>query len=638
MEKNTEKGQINVQTENIFPIIKKFLYTDQEIFLREIVSNAIDATLKIKTLAANGTYNEDLGDLSVYVKLDPKKKTITVSDRGIGMTHDEVIKYITEIAFSGASDFINKFKDKTEKETSSFIGHFGMGFYSTFMVSDMVEIETKTYKQGGQTKPVHWECNGDINYTIDDGSREDRGTDVILHISDDSAEYLDEYKILQLLKKYCRFLPIPIIFGTETIKEEIPGEKDDKGNPKTKDVVKPRIINDTNPLWKQKPADLKEADYIKFYHELYPTVYDDPLFYVHLNVDYPFNLTGILYFPKLKNNTEFQKEKIQLYCNQVFVTNNVEGVVPDFLTLLHGVLDSPDIPLNVSRSSLQSDSNVKKISTHILKKVSDKLEEIFKNNREEFEKKWNDIKIFIEYGTISETDFYEKAIKFALFRNIEDKYFTFNEYKDKIKLLQTDKDKKIVFLYTSNKDSQFGFIQSAKEVGYDIIILDEVIDSYFINALEQKDDSVKFVRVDSEVTSKLIDKGEAVPSKLSDDETKKTKEIFESTVDKKTYTVETENMSETDMPVMITRNEFMRRMKDMSKLGGGYGYMDAFPESYSLKVNLNHPLISKILACTDSEEAKKLAEQLIDLAKLQQNILTGEKLDNFVKRSIDLIK
>ena len=634
---NLDKGQIQVQTENIFPIIKKFLYTDQEIFLREIVSNAIDATTKLKKLASNGTYNEELGDLSVIVKLDPKNKTLTVSDRGIGMTKDEVIKYITEIAFSGASDFISKFKNKSEKETSSIIGHFGMGFYSTFMVSDKVEIETKTYKRGGQTKAVHWECDGDIDYKIGEGTREDRGTDIILHISDDASEYLQEYKILELLKKYCRFLPIPIIFGTETVTEEIPGEKDDKGNPKTQEVTKPRVINDVNPLWKQKPADLKQEDYNKFYHELYPLLYDDPLFNVHLNVDFPFNLTGILYFPKIKRNVEVQKEKIQLYSNQVFVTDNVEGIVPDFLTLLHGVLDSPDIPLNVSRSSLQSDTNVKKISSHILKKVSDKLSEIFKDNREEFEKKWDDIKIFIEYGIISEPDFYDRAIKFALFKNVDDKYFTFDEYKDKIKDLQTDKDKNIVIIYTNSPEEQYSFIQSAKEVGYDIVVLNEIIDSYYINALEQKNDKVKFVRVDSDVVSKLIDKGETSPSKLNDDETKKVKEIFEGLLDKKTYTVETEALSETDNPVIITKNEFMRRMKDMSRLGGGYGYMDAFPDSYILKVNVNHPLISKIVENQEAEESKRTAEQLIDLAKLQQNILKGEKLDEFIKRSLELI-
>ena len=632
-----EKGQINVQTENLFPIIKKFLYTDQEIFLREIVSNAIDATLKLKALASNGTFEDELGDLSIIVKLDTKKKTLTISDRGIGMTKDEVVKYITDIAFSGAKDFISKFKNKNEAEAANFIGHFGMGFYSAFMVSDKVEIETKTYKKGGQTKPVHWSCEGDIDYEIGEGKRDDRGTDIILHISDEAKEYLDEYKILNLLKKYCRFLPIPIIFGTETISEEIPGETDDKGNPKMQDVVKPRIINDVHPLWKQKPSELKEEDYMKFYHQLYPTVYDDPLFYVHLNVDYPFNLTGILYFPKVKRNIEVQREKIQLYSNQVFVTDNVEGIVPEFLTLLHGVIDSPDIPLNVSRSSLQSDGNVKKISSHILKKVSDKLEEIFKNKREEFEKKWNDIKIFIEYGIISQQDFYDKAIKFTLFKNLDDKSFTLAEYKEHIKANQTDKDKKTVIIYTSNAEEQYGFIQAAKELGYDIVILNELIDGYFINTLEQHDSDIKFVRVDADVAQKLIDKGDDTPSKLNDDETKKVKEVFENIIDKATYTVETEKLSESDLPIFITRNEFMRRMQDMQKLGGGYGYMDAFPDSYTLKINVNHPLISKLIADSDSEHANKMAEQLIDLAKLQQNILKGEKLDAFVKRSIELI-
>lgn len=633
-----EKGQINVQTENIFPIIKQFLYTDQEIFLREIVSNAVDATMKLKTLASNGNYNEELGDLSIVVSIDKKKKTLTVSDKGIGMTKDEVIKYITEIAFSGASEFVNKFKNKSDNEVNAIIGHFGMGFYSTFMVSDKVEIETKTYKTEGQTKAVHWECDGETEYKIGDSKREERGTDIILHISDEAIDYLDEFKILQLLKKHCRFLPIPIIFGTETINEEIPGETDEKGNAKTKEVVKPRVINDVNPLWKQKPSDLKTEDYNKFYHELYPSIYDEPLFNVHINVDYPFNLTGILYFPKVKRNADIHKEKIQLYCNQVFVTDNVEGIVPEFLTLLHGVLDSPDIPLNVSRSSLQSDSNVKKISSHILKKVSDKLDEIFRKEREEFEKKWNDIKIFIEYGIISEPDFYDKAIKFTLFKNLDNKYSTLEEYKGLISANQTDKDNNIVILYATDADEQYSFIQSAKEVGYDVIILDEAIDGYFINAIEQKNEKVKFVRVDADVTSKLIDKGEDSPSKLSEKETEKVKGIFEGMVDKSSYTVVTENLGENDLPIIITMNEFMRRMKDMSKINGGYGYMGSFPDSYTLKVNVNHPLISKIIESEDEERSKNIAEQLIDLAKLQQNILKGEKLDNFVKRSLELIK
>ncbi|MDL2240118.1 molecular chaperone HtpG [Bacteroidales bacterium OttesenSCG-928-K22] len=632
-----DKGKINVQTENIFPIIKKFLYTDQEIFLREIVSNAVDATQKLKTLAGLGKFTGELGDLSINITIDKKKKTLTISDKGIGMTHDEVIKYITEIAFSGAEDFVAKFKNKSESEVNAIIGHFGMGFYSAFMVADKVEIETKTYKQGGQSKAVHWECDGNIDYSISEGNKKDRGTDIILHISKDSEEYLEEHAILSLLKKYCRFLPVPIIFGTETVYEPIEGETDENGKEKTKEVQQPRIINNTNPLWKQKPSDLTEEDYNKFYHELYPMTYDDPLFYVHLNVDYPFNLTGILYFPKIKRNVEIQKEKIQLYSNQVFVTDNVEGIVPDFLTLLHGVLDSPDIPLNVSRSALQSDSNVKKISNHILKKVSDKLEELFKNNREDFEKKWDDIKVFIEYGIISEEKFYDKAKNFTLLKNTKNQYFTIEEYKKEIKVNQTDKDNKIIAIYTSNIEEQYSFIEATKDAGYDVLILNEVIDGYFINAIESKNTDLAFVRVDSDIPSKLINKDEETPSKLNEEEKTKVKDLFEGIVDKAQFTVEMESMSETDMPVIITRTEFMRRMKDMSKLGGGGFYGMDFPESFNLKVNENHPLITKLVESDNENEKKQVAEQLIDLAMLQQDILKGEKLANFLKRSINLI-
>lgn len=628
-----ETGKINVQTENIFPIIKKFLYTDQEIFLREIVSNAVDATQKLKTLASLGKFSGELGDLSIHVSLDKKNKTITVSDRGIGMNHDEVIKYITEIAFSGAEDFVSKFKNKSQSEVNAIIGHFGLGFYSAFMVSDKVEIITKTYKLGGQTKAVHWECDGKTEYSISESDKEDRGTDVILHISKDASEYLDEYKIYSLLKKYCKFLPVPIIYGTETVTENIENEFYDKGNPKTKEVTKPRVINNTNPLWRRKPSEITDEEYIKFYHELYPSVYDDPLFYVHLSVDYPFNLTGILYFPKIKKNMEVQREKIQLYSNQVFVTDNVEGVVPEFLTLLHGVLDSPDVPLNVSRSSLQSDTNVKKISNHITKKVADKLEDLFNTNREEFEKKWDDIKLFIEWGMISEPSFLERGKKFCLLKNDKNCYFTIEEYKDKIKDIQKDKDEKLVAIYTTNADDQYSFIEPVEALGYDVLVLDEAIDGYFINTLERDNDKMTFVRVDADVPSKLINKGEEIPSKLNDDEKKTVKELFESLVDKGQYVVETENMGESDIPLIITRNEFMRRMKDMARLDSGYG---AFPDSYNLKVNTNHPLIVKI--AEDKEHGADLAEQLIDLAKLQQNILTGEKLSKFIKRSVEILE
>ena len=632
-----ENGKINVKTENIFPIIKKFLYTDQEIFLRELISNAVDATQKLKTLAGLGKFTGDMGDLNINVTIDKEEKTITISDKGIGMTHDEVIKYITEIAFSGAEDFVAKFKNKSETEVNAIIGHFGMGFYSAFMVADKVEIFTKTYKQGGQTKAVHWICDGNVDYSISGGEKEERGTDIVLHISKDAEEYLDEHKIYSLLKKYCKFLPVPIIFGTETVYEPVEGEKDEDGKDKTIEVAKPRVINNTNPIWKQKPNELNDDDYTKFYHELYPGMYDEPLFYVHLNVDYPFNLTGILYFPKVKKNMEIKKEKIQLFSNQVFVTDNLEGVVPDFLTLLHGVLDSPDIPLNVSRSSLQSDSNVKKISSHILKKVSDKLEELFKNNREDFEKKWDDIKVFIEYGIVSEDKFYDKAKNFALLKNTKNQYFTIEEYKDEIKVNQTDKEGKIIAIYTSDIEEQYSFIEAAKDAGYDVIILDEMIDGYFINTLEGRNENFAFVRVDSDIPSKLINKNDQIPSKLSDEEKKNLKDFFEKIVDKAQFAVETENMSESDMPIIITRTEFMRRMKDMSKLGGGYGFMD-FPESFNLKVNANHPLITKLVGSNNEEENKELAEQLIDLAMLQQDILKGEKLANFLKRSVNLIK
>ncbi|MGI6719060.1 MAG: molecular chaperone HtpG [Bacteroidales bacterium] len=634
-----ETGKINVQTENIFPIIKKFLYTDQEIFLREIISNAVDATQKIKTLANIGNFKGELGDLSITVTLDKENKTITVSDNGIGMTKDEVIKYITDIAFSGAEDFVSKFKNKTKDESSSMIGHFGLGFYSAFMVAEKVEIETKTYKKGGQTKPVHWECTGETDYIIGEGTREKRGTDIIMHISDDASEYLDDYTIYTLLKKYCRFLPIPIIFGTEIIREEIEGEKDDDGNPKYKDITVPRVINNTNPLWKQTPTSLKDEDYNNFYRELYPSVFEDPLFHIHLNVDYPFNLTGILYFPKVTQNIELQREKIQLYSNQVFVTDNVEGVVPDFLTLLHGVIDSPDIPLNVSRSSLQSDSNVKKISNYILKKVSDKLEEISKKDPKAFEEKWDNIKVFIEYGMISEPDFYDKAIKYALFKNDKNQYFTFDEYIKEIKDIQKDKDDKTVIIYSTNLEDQFSYIDGAKELSYDILVMDQLIDSYFINTLEQNNENVHFVRVDSDVPSKLIDKGDTPPSKLNEEEKTFVKGIFEELVDKAQYTVETEDLSEDDLPILITRNEFLRRMNDMSKLGGGYAYMNNFPDSYALKLNVNHPIITNMLNNKDDKEKnKQIAEQLIDLAKLQQNLLTGEKLSIFIHRSLSLIK
>ena len=634
-----QKGKINVQTENIFPIIKKFLYSDHEIFLRELISNAVDATQKLKTLASTGNFKDELGDLTIKVEVDKKKGTLKVIDRGIGMTADEVDKFINQIAFSSAEEFVKKFKTKTEAEQNAIIGHFGLGFYSAFMVSDKVEIITKTYKKGGPTKAVKWSCDGSPEYTMEETVKKDRGTEVILYISKEDKEFLEEYKIRELLKKYCRFLPVPIQFGTKKEQVKVEGEKDKDGKDKYIEVEKPDIINNTNPLWKQKPSELKDEDYKNFYRELYPMNFEDPLFHIHLNVDYPFNLTGILYFPKVKRNFEVQRDKIQLYANQVFVTDSVEGIVPDFLTLLHGVLDSPDIPLNVSRSYLQSDRRVKQISNHIMKKVADKLEELFKENREDFEKKWDDIKVFIEYGMISEEKFYERAVKFCLLKNVDGKYFTLDEYKEKIKETQQDKDKKLVYLYSNDMDEQHSYIEVAKEKGYDVLLMDGVLDNHFINHLEQKLENTAFVRVDADTIENLIKKDDAeTPSKLDDKQKEAIKPLFEEMVDKTKFTVEFKNMSENDLPVMITRPEFMRRMKDMSALGGsGMMGMDNLPDSFNLVVNTNHKLIYKMATEENEEERKKTAKQLTDLAMLSQNLLKGEALTGFIKRSVELL-
>ncbi len=634
-----QKGKINVQTENIFPIIKKFLYSDHEIFLRELISNAVDATQKLKTLASTGNFKDELGDLTIKVEVDKKKGTLKVIDRGIGMTADEVDKFINQIAFSSAEEFVKKFKTKTEAEQNAIIGHFGLGFYSAFMVSDKVEIITKTYKKGGPTKAVKWSCDGSPEYTMEETVKKDRGTEVILYISKEDKEFLEDYKIRELLKKYCRFLPVPIQFGTKKEQVKVEGEKDKDGKDKYIEVEKPDIINNTNPLWKQKPSELKDEDYKNFYRELYPMNFEDPLFHIHLNVDYPFNLTGILYFPKVKRNFEVQRDKIQLYANQVFVTDSVEGIVPDFLTLLHGVLDSPDIPLNVSRSYLQSDRRVKQISNHIMKKVADKLEELFKENREDFEKKWDDIKVFIEYGMISEEKFYERAVKFCLLKNVDGKYFTLDEYKEKIKETQQDKDKKLVYLYSNDMDEQHSYIEVAKEKGYDVLLMDGVLDNHFINHLEQKLENTAFVRVDADTIENLIKKDDTeTPSKLDDKQKEAIKPLFEEMVDKTKFTVEFKNMSENDLPVMITRPEFMRRMKDMSALGGsGMMGMDNLPDSFNLVVNTNHKLIYKMATEENEEERKKTAKQLTDLAMLSQNLLKGEALTGFIKRSVELL-
>ncbi|MGM0565907.1 MAG: molecular chaperone HtpG [Bacteroidota bacterium] len=627
-----QTGQINVQTENIFPIIKKFLYSDNEIFLRELISNAVDATQKLRTLSRLGKYKDELGDTSIEVFVDKKKGTLTVRDKGIGMTADEIDKYINQIAFSSAEEFVKKVK---ADDASNIIGHFGLGFYSAFMVSDKVEIYSKTYKKGGKTKPVRWECDGTPNYSIEEIEDKDRGTDVVLHINEESKEFLEEHRVKEVLDKYCKFLPVEIYFGTEKVQEET-GEKDEDGNPKTKEVEKPRKINNTEPAWTKSPADLKDEDYKAFYRELYPATFEDPLFHIHLNVDYPFNLTGILYFPKVRQNLEVQRNKIQLYSNQVFVTDSVEGVVPDFLTLLHGVLDSPDIPLNVSRSYLQSDSNVKKISNHIMKKVADKLEELFKKDREDFEKKWDDIKIFIEYGMISEEKFYERAEKFALLKNTDGKYFTFEEYKEHIKDNQTDKDKKLVYLYTTDEEEQYSYIKQAKEKDYDVLVLDSPIDSHFVNQLEQKFENSSFARVDADVVDKLIQKEENNVSKLSEEEEKKLKEIIEKVVDTSKFSVVMENMSENEMPLSITQPEFMRRMKEMQQTGG-MTMMGDMPDTYNMVVNKNHPVMSKILEEKDEEKQKQTVEQIKDLALLSQNLLKGKALTDFINRSVNII-
>ncbi|MBQ1884526.1 MAG: molecular chaperone HtpG [Bacteroidales bacterium] len=682
-------GKIGVTSENIFPVIKKFLYSEQEIFLRELVSNAVDATTKVKALSRKGEIEGELGDLTVRVKVDKDAKTITVSDRGIGMTAEEVDKYINQIAFSSAGDFLEKYKDSID----AIIGHFGLGFYSSFMVSEKVEIISKSWKP--DTKAVKWSCDGSPEYTMEECDKTDRGTDIILHIDNDSTAYLEDSKIEELLKKYCMFLPVPIGFGKE--KEW----KDDK----YVDTDKDKIINDTEPLWTKKPADVKEEDYKTFYKKLYPGTFEEPLFNIHLNVDYPFNLTGILYFPKIRTNLEIQKNKIQLYCNQVFVTDSVEGIVPEFLTLLHGVLDSPDIPLNVSRSYLQSDANVKKISTHITKKVADRLNDLFKNSRDDFEKKWDDLKLFIQYGMLTNEKFYDLAKNFFLYKNTEGKYFTFDEYKNIVKENQTDKNNSVIFLYATDKEEQYSFVEAAKAKGYDVLILDSAFDAHFINQQEQKNTDVRFMRVDSDTIDKLIRKEDAPKSSLTDDEKKDFTAIFDSQTPKNTnknFTVEFDSLGADSLPIMITQSEFMRRMKDMGKIGGPeMSFYNNLPDNLNLVVNETHPMIQNIIAdakaqtaeaaaaadkdlkplksdleslekltkdkkdeeisteeknkkeelqkkISDAEakrkeiftkyaESNKLVKQMIDLALLANNMLKGEDLTKFVKRSVELL-
>ena len=683
-----QKGNIGVTTENIFPVIKKFLYSDHDIFLREMVSNAVDATQKLKTLSATGDFKGELGDLSVRVSLDEKAGTLTISDRGIGMTAEEIEKYINQIAFSGVNDFLEKYQDKAE----AIIGHFGLGFYSSFMVAKKVEIITKSYKEG--SKAVKWSCDGSPEYTLEDAEKEDRGSDIVLYIDDDCKEFLQKSKIEELLNKYCKFMAVPVVFGKKT----------EWKDGKMVDTEEDNVINSVEPLWVKAPSGLKDEDYKNFYRTLFP-MNDEPLFWIHLNVDYPFNLTGILYFPRVKNNIELQRNKIQLYCNQVFVTDQVEGIVPEFLTLLHGVIDSPDIPLNVSRSYLQSDANVKKIATYITKKVADRLQSIFKESRKEFEEKWDDLKLFINYGMLSESDFYERAKDFSLIKDTEGKYFTFEEYNTLIKDNQTDKEGYLVNLYTSNKEEQYSYIDAAKQKGYSVIDASGQLDVPLLSMLEQKQEKTRYVRVDSDIVDRIIQKEDAPKNNLSVEETDNLSEAFRSqipTIEKADFTVDVQSLGESFQPVLVTQNEYMRRMKEMSQFQQGMGFYAQLPDSYNLVLNADHPLVKKVLdditantaeelkpiaselkgqearlaALHQSQDSKKAEEltqeekddmqntqktvselqdkkkaivaayakgndivhQLIDLALLQNGMLQGAALDKFLKRSISLIK
>lgn len=623
-------GQINVQTENIFPIIKKFLYSDHEIFLRELVSNAVDATQKLKVLAANGEYKGDLGDLKVEVLLDREAKTLTIRDYGIGMTDEEIDKYINQIAFSGAEEFVTQYQGKEGAE--QIIGHFGLGFYSAFMVAERVQIRTLSRHEGA--KAVQWESNGSPEFTITEIEKPQRGTDIVLYLNEEAEEFNDKNRIQGILSKYCKFLPIPVFFGTKTEYIDSPeGEKDDKGNAKRVAIEVPNQVNNVKPAWTIAPASLTEEDYQSFYRELYPSTFDAPLFNIHLNVDYPFHLTGILYFPKIKENVEVQRNKINLYSNQVFITDSVEEIVPEFLTLLHGVIDSPDIPLNVSRSYLQSDSNVKKISSHITKKVADKLAEMFQKDRKDFEEKWNDLYLFVQYGMLSDEKFAEKAKSFALVKNTEGSFFTMEEYLEKIKALQTNKSEEQIILYTSDAEGQFSYVKQAKDRGYDVLVLDGPLASHWIQKLEQQQEKVRFSRVDSDSLDKLIDKGEEIPSKLSKAEEEKLKPLFEEAVNKEKYTVQLESMPESEAPILITQPEFIRRMMEQQRMGGG-GFYGAFPEMYQLVINENHPVMSKLLKMK-SPRQKETVKQLVDLAMLSQGLLKGEALTDFIHRSVN---
>ena len=626
-----EKGTISIHTENIFPIIKKFLYSDHEIFLRELVSNAVDATQKIKRLATLGQYAGELGDLTVEVSFDEKKKTITISDKGLGMTAEEIKKYINQIAFSGATEFVEKFKDS--KDANEIIGKFGLGFYSAFMVAKNVDIHSLSYQEGAE--PTIWTCDGSTEFEIKKGKKKTRGTDIILHINEDSIEFLDKWKLQGILDKYCKFLPIPIKFGTKS--ESVEDGVDDKGEKKWKSVEVDNILNTTAPIWTKSPSDLQDEDYLAFYKSLYP-MGEDPLFWIHLNVDYPFNLTGVLYFPKVKNDFELQRNKIKLFSRQVFITDEVKDIVPEFLMLLHGVIDSPDIPLNVSRSFLQADGNVKKINNYITKKVADKLSELFKKDRKAYEAKWGDIGLFVKYGMISEDKFYEKGKEFTLLKNTKEEYYTLDEYREKVLATQTDKNEQLIYLYSTDLKKQDSFIDSALKKEYDVLVLDSPIDNHFIQHIESKLEKTQLKRVDSDVVEKLIQKDSTYANLLTEDQSKSVKELFEKAIGNKTYTVDIEGLSPDEMPVTITMEEWMRRMKEMAQTGGGpMSFYGSLPDSYKVAINGNHPLVDKILKAENEESQVKLAKQAFDLALLSQGLLTGKDLTAFVKRSVEMI-
>ena len=621
MATNSLKGKIGVTTENIFPVIKQFLYSDHEIFLRELVANAVDASQKMKALASSGDFKGELGELKVTVELDEKEKTLKITDRGIGMTEEEVDKYINQIAFSSAGEFLEKYKD----QIGSIIGHFGLGFYSAFMVSKKVTIDTLSWKEGA--KAVKWSCDGSPEYSMEEGDKADRGTTITLYLDDESSEFASKGRISGLLTKYCRFMPVPVVFGKKT----------EWKDGKSVETEEDNIINDIEPIWTKAPSELKDEDYLKFYKELYP-MDDDPMFWIHLNVDYPFNLTGVLYFPKIKERMSIDKNKIQLYCNQMFVTEHVDNIVPDFLTLLHGVIDSPDIPLNVSRSYLQSDANVKKISTYITKKVADRLEEIFKEQREQYEQKWDNIKLFIEYGMLSDEKFCERAMKFTLLKNTDGKYFSIDDYRKAIEPAQTDKDKKLIFLYATDSEKQYFFIDAAKNQGYDVLLMDCELDSHFVNLLESKLENVRFARVDSDSVDKLIQKEDEVKLELSEDDKKSLDEMFKSVLPQgNEYTVEARNLGETAVPVLITQNEFMRRYREMSAMGGGMNFYGSIPESYNIIVNMQNPLVAKIWNDRAVEGDNDLLRQVVDLALLSNGMLKGKDLSDFVARSEKLL-